>query len=388
MDQNGMVYTWSVVASDGLLMTAQNYSFTTKPELGNWWDPAWGYRRTVTVDHLRVVEDQTQFPVLVDFSDASLGSHAKTDGSDIAFVDSNNVKLAHEIESYDSASGHLIAWVKIPLLSSTQDTMIYMYYGNSMAANQQNPGAVWDSDYAMVQHLEEQSGTRYDSTGNANLNAFGGVSKSASGVIDGADSHNGVNGYEKNSDLSLYGRDEILIESWVYISSNPSVARFAKTDMYGRALPAPLYWYGFYLSVSNTSPITSFYLIARLYNSGTASIKSYSYEVVLVDQWVHVAWGISKTTQRTYFYVNGVLMRSDDISSDLASGFITALDDSLVKGFSVGSNIYGQEWMKMGSDELRISDTIRSSSWLLASYSNQKEPADFISVGQEETVPI
>ena len=41
-------------------------------------------------------------------------------------------QLSHEIEAYDDTTGGeiFVAWVKIPVLSATNPTDIYMYYGN------------------------------------------------------------------------------------------------------------------------------------------------------------------------------------------------------------------------------------------------------------------
>ena len=68
---------------------------------------------------------------------------------------SGTTKLSHEIEDYDSTNGDIVAWVKIPSLSSSSDTEIYMYYGCGTADNQQNASGVWDDDYVGVWHLTE-----------------------------------------------------------------------------------------------------------------------------------------------------------------------------------------------------------------------------------------
>ena len=59
------------------------------------------------------------------------------DGDDILFMDNIDLakQLKHEIEFYDNISGRLISWVKIPVLSDTTDTTIYMYYGNPDCEN-------------------------------------------------------------------------------------------------------------------------------------------------------------------------------------------------------------------------------------------------------------
>ena len=83
----------------------------------------------------------TNFPMLFSVpNDANLAALAQSSGNDILFTASDGVtKLNHEIESYNSATGKLIAWVQVPTLSPTADTVIYVYYGNASASNQQNP---------------------------------------------------------------------------------------------------------------------------------------------------------------------------------------------------------------------------------------------------------
>ena len=38
-------------------------------------------------------------------------------------------------------------------LSNSADTVVYAYYGNAVATNQQNPTGVWDSNYKGVWHF-------------------------------------------------------------------------------------------------------------------------------------------------------------------------------------------------------------------------------------------
>jgi hypothetical protein len=69
-------------------------------------------------------------------SDAELATYAQDDGDDIVFVDRYNVtQYKHEIEKFNSSTGELVAWVKVTSISSTEDTILYMYYGNSQASS-------------------------------------------------------------------------------------------------------------------------------------------------------------------------------------------------------------------------------------------------------------
>lgn len=121
----------------------------------NWCDAQWGYRKQIVVNHDKVAADLTDFPVLINLSsDADLASHARSDGNDILFTGADGIaKLSHEIEKFDKATGALLADVKIPHLSATNDTILYMYYGNSKAAANRDKENVWDSNFKMVQHL-------------------------------------------------------------------------------------------------------------------------------------------------------------------------------------------------------------------------------------------
>ncbi|HXA64503.1 MAG TPA: DUF2341 domain-containing protein, partial [Bryobacteraceae bacterium] len=152
-------------------------SLTLIPAAG-WYNYSWTNRKTITIDHTRVSGSSTltNFPVLVSVTDVNLktlangGSVGKADGTDILFTASDgSTKLSHQIETYSATTGQLMAWVRVPLLSPSTNTVLFVYYGNGSAADQQNRAGVWDSNYEGVWHLPNGttlSGT--DSTGNGN----------------------------------------------------------------------------------------------------------------------------------------------------------------------------------------------------------------------------
>ena len=115
-----------------------------------WYNSSWLYRKKITIDHTEVGSTGAphgNFPVLVNLSsDADLSANARADGYDILFTSSDGTtKLNHERESYTSGTGALIAWVQIPSLSASADTVLYMYYGNASATDQQNVNGTWNS---------------------------------------------------------------------------------------------------------------------------------------------------------------------------------------------------------------------------------------------------
>ncbi len=141
-----------------------------------WFDVSWKYRKKITIDHTKVSADLMDFPILIsridsDWKDTGNGGYVgQSDGGDFVFTSSDGTTtLNYEIEKYTNTSGELVAWVKLPAISSISDTDVYIYYGNSSVVDQQNITNVWDSNYAMVQHLKDTTTSSItDSTANAN----------------------------------------------------------------------------------------------------------------------------------------------------------------------------------------------------------------------------
>jgi biopolymer transport protein ExbB len=156
------------------------------PDLGGWYPGGWLYRKPLSIGASNVSSDLTNFPVLVSIpSDTDLAADAQPDFDDILFTASDGTtKLSHEIEKYNSTTGELVAWVKVPTISSTADTILYMYYGNAAAASQQDPTGVWSNGYAGVWHLHDDF---LDSTANNNDGTNSGSVDAAGKIGDGSD---------------------------------------------------------------------------------------------------------------------------------------------------------------------------------------------------------
>ncbi|MDD3191035.1 MAG: DUF2341 domain-containing protein, partial [Candidatus Pacebacteria bacterium] len=136
--------------------------------LDAWYDTAYSYRKEITIDHTKVSNtDQSNFPILVSLNDTSLktiandGKVQNSNGYDIIFSSQDgDTKLDHEIESYAPTTGTIVMWVKIPLLSASEDTVIYIYYGNpDISTSQEDIAGVWDdggtNNFKMVQHMNQ-----------------------------------------------------------------------------------------------------------------------------------------------------------------------------------------------------------------------------------------
>mgnify|MGYP001588501647 FL=1 len=129
---------------------------TTPVAEADWYSTggSWNYRKAITIDHTKISNVATStysnFPMLFSVTDADLkttanGGKVGTDtGIDILFTSSNGTtKLSHELERYASTTGETIAWVKIPTLHAAYDEVIYIYFGNASASDQQDTVNVW-----------------------------------------------------------------------------------------------------------------------------------------------------------------------------------------------------------------------------------------------------
>ena len=168
---------------------AEDMTFTPQ---SNWWDVLWQHRIGITINASQISTNLTNFPLCINITSTHVKNNAQTDGDDLAFIAADNsTQYAHEIESYNSTTGQLIAWVNITSLSSTTDTFLWLYYGYDDCSSQENSADTWGSDYMMVQHFDENSGNALDSTANGNDGTITGTTQGITGILGPACSFDG-----------------------------------------------------------------------------------------------------------------------------------------------------------------------------------------------------
>jgi hypothetical protein len=385
MNEYSTTYNWRVTADDGNgNVTTETYSFTTETEPGVWWDSGWLYRKAITIDHTQVDEDLVEFPVLIAFTDSEVAAHAQTDADDIAFTDYFGVPLSHEIEEYESSSGHLVAWVEVPFLSSSIDTTLYMYYGNSGAANQEDVTGTWDgSNHVMVQHLEEASGTHYDATGYHNdSNTVVVTEQNAAGSIDGADEFDGADDYVRmpNAASLQFGEGSFTAEAWIYPRSvtDTSGARIVNN----RGTGGGGSYRGYQLKIKNLSG--NWHFSDASIDDATGNYKVFDgTNTYAYNQWYQVVM-VYDADSELRFYVNGYLDGALTVGAygDITNSLPTAIGASLADQGVEGAN--DRQFFDGIIDEVRLSEVARSAGWIQTSYTNQQDPSAFYLLGGVE----
>ena len=137
----------------------------------SWYDSNYSYMKPIVINHSYVSETVLNHTLLINITDTNLRDRCRTDGNDIIFVDADNtIQLDHQIEGeFNSTTGHLKAWVRIPSINNVSDTIINMYYNYSSAVNTENPSGVWGVNASGIWLMDEGTGSwANDSSGNDN----------------------------------------------------------------------------------------------------------------------------------------------------------------------------------------------------------------------------
>lgn len=317
---------------------------------------AWSYKKPITIDHTKVSGTSTlvNFPVLFSVTDTDLkytsfgGKVGKTDGTDICFTSSDGVtKLDHEIEKYASTTGEIASWIRIPSLSTTTDTVLYMFFGNSAATDQSNKTGVWSANYKAVYHLSGTSSVNgLDSTSHVNNMNTTGSPTVQTGRIGGGVGVSSGNSLNKTIDTTIGTTN--TVSAWVYGSSfgnqNQSVNVAGGAELITADSPNSgkntIYGGGFVLG-SQLATSTWYYVVTTRNGTGTNTYKS---------------------------YLNGNL----DITTTRTSADSGAY-------LQIGTN--GIKPWDGRVDEVRVSTTTNSADWIKTEYNNQSATSTFYSVG-------
>lgn len=336
----------------------------------NWYNYSWPYRLKLTIEADKVDADLTDYPVYLNLANlpSSFHSHVnQTDARDIRITKGDGTtELPREVVFYNSSTDTGEVHFKYSgTLSGTTDTDVYIYYGNTGASDYATTATygrnnVWDSAYKGVWHLNESSGTHYDSTSNNNDSTAISVATqgTANAKIGGADDFNGTTSYiNLGTGSSLDFAGDATLQAWIYPEGwgeggyGSIVARGAGSSK----------GYEFYTRSTGTQ-------IAIWDASGAFG------NTVTLNTWALATFTVTGTSG--IFYLNGT---SSAESWDLASSgsnnaYIGSLDGST-------DTFDGQ------LDEVRLSSSVRASTWISTEYNNQNSPSTFFNFfGTEQAI--
>jgi FlaG/FlaF family flagellin (archaellin) len=365
----GVSYKFKVVSEDGA-----QASFTRKGSLVDatveGWLTGWSKRVMVTIDSGDIDEGLTDFPVMV-----HLGTSVGNDGGDVSFIfdelggDADRRKIAVttddretecyvEIEGWDDVGEEAYLWINVPSISSTEDTVLYLYYDQTQPDNMIHVGDVdsavaenvWDNNHAFVWHLGEPDNDIHDSAGSfdgtgVNLNNY------PNSVIDAGQEITGeANGVDSDNTLNI-GVGDFTFEIWV---------RLDTVDANWHNIIGP--------QSESTQYSDGWWAYQGEWQYWSIALWLSTEEAITQDAWYHLAATRSGTTVN--LYVNGDLKASGIDSTNFGN-----------KQIFIGSdNMYP---LNGKVDDPRISTSTRTAAWIKATYESGIDR--LLTYGTEET---
>ncbi|MEO1053939.1 MAG: DUF2341 domain-containing protein [Bacteroidota bacterium] len=341
--------------------------------------PAYGIgnyanRKRITIDADQVCGGSalTDFPMLFSFTSgdfrtvANGGSMQNVNGYDIAFTAADGAtQLDHQLENYDPSTGEVVAWVRIPSLSNTTDTEIFIYYGDPSVTADQSVSSTWDTDFAAIWHLDNslEDGTVNDQDGanNGSTDAEGFIGRGR--FFDGVDDHITVT-HVNGSSIDITG-NQVTLEAWVKAPANTRDSPFI---IKSAAVNQERYMLGIDGGTN---------LVNSRVTTDAGHFRDDS-SPVNVDDWTHVVFVYDGTIpgaaglDRKFVYVNGALFDQYDATGSI----LTTPADLLIGRRAIGDDRFFEGTL----DELRVSTTARSADWICTEFNNQSSPNTFYTV--------
>jgi len=336
---------------------------------------AFSYKRSITIDHTKVNNNtggsaQTDFPVMVKISDATFktvgngGNVQNSNGYDIAFYSDSagTTPLTWETDYYDGTNGIYWGWVKIPSLSATSDTVIYVFYGDaSISTFQSTASNVWTSSYRVVYHFPNGTSlSASDSTSNAYTGTITAATAGA-GQVDGG----------------------VVTSSSHYVTSPTITAPSGSVTMSAWFKTSSTGTYQMIISAINTAQYevrindtNKAEVVFNYPGPGSTVYTTITGSTTMTDgAWHYIAATYDGTNVR--LYVDGA-----QVGSTSASGYA---DPFTV--FRVGGRYNDNSFPFNGTiDEARIHTNAKSANWIVTEYANQNSPATFFTLGAETAV--
>jgi hypothetical protein len=370
---NTQEYKWFVNVTDGTNWKHKSFRFQTEPIMVfDPFDEGWSYRKKITINHTQVAGDLNNFPILIRTIDTDLRDKAQDDGDDILFMDGDGVatRLYHEIEYFDNSTGDITGWINVTNLESDQDTTFYIYYGNNGSSNQQTPELVWDSNYQAVYHLNNKVGEILDSTVNSNDGTeYGDINYNEVGMISDCITIDAAGDYVNLGNNLSHLNSDITLQAWIKPQDKTGEDKQDFCIVGAWNLKK-----GYMIHGYEDGNRKEFHMFI---NEKFAYTTYPSYNI-----WYYVVGTWNSSTGEILLYVNGEI--KDTETENMLSN---PNQNAYISLYTKSSWASKYRFFKGHHDEIRISSTVRSPSWISTEYNNQNSPSSFLYFGTEETGP-
>jgi hypothetical protein len=346
--------------------------------------------RAITIAAAKVPNtDQANFPVLILEtlsylkSVANGGSVQHASGYDIAFFSDLGLTSALKFERviWNASTGAVEFWVKVPTVSHTVDTVIYLAYGNaSIVTDQADPANVWTNSFGGVLHLGD--GVTLSAADATGLTADGSISGAvaAAGQIVGGGSFAAPPSADQLTTNIILEPDQATY-SWWYKSSQTVSGGLAPRIWCKGLNSVP----GTFMQIIDTVdglgaglPPVPCLIFYRMWLTQDA----YWYvDRPSVNVWhkIDVTYDRRSSANDPIMYVDGDPASVTEFQQPL--GTIVSDDTAPDGKFALGNRAAtGNRGAGSLIDEWQVASVTRSADWIKSSYNNQFDPSTFYSI--------
>lgn len=314
----------------------------------------------ISLNNLFESEALADFPLLVKLDSSHIDySLCSPGGSDLRFKDSNLQALSYEIESWD-ASGDSYVWVKVPSISSVND-YIWLYYNSANPQNRSDPKSVWSNHYVGVWH----GASTAESTGKLSSSSSGYATPTVEpGQIGSCLAFDGTSGQAVFSPAASPIADlgPLTVELWIKDEGSTAGQKLLSKG--------PLS-----LSIEASGALQ----FSVAYSGSALAKSSPSILDTGTGSWVDLCLTWDGATAISFF-AHGTNLDSSSVAAP-SGARVSDADADLI----IGNGSPASGGIKAEIDEVRISDIVRSSGWMMAQYRSQS--AATLSFGSAEDAP-
>ncbi|WP_190808395.1 DUF2341 domain-containing protein [Flagellimonas sp. S3867] len=347
--------------------------------------PGWNRKQAIDIQSSKVYGaiSHIDFPVLItldhlnsEIVDGGANS-ALNGGGDIRFSSDSagNNQLAIEVVEFITSSTasnrKCQIWVKIPSLSATTNTTIYIWYNKTgevqpAASSTYGSEAVWSANYVSIWHMEENPGATTPQIKDSGAASNHGTSV---GSMETNDSQQGQigNGVVFNGDNQLIN---VGNSSSLNLTSNFTISGWFN----------PTHFHDFYVMAKRSETVSNGYNILPQaeqdleYFDGNIQDTGLNYNI---NQWNYAVIKMNSNGNGIIAFLNNTF------SAEIT---VATLPDGLGQNLYLGGR--SSNTLEIGGelDELRVSNTYRSNGWISTEYNNQLNPSTFAFAGTPESV--
>jgi len=338
---------------------------------------AFSYYKTVTINHSQCgTVDSSNWPLRIAVTDADLktvgngGSVQSASGFDIRPYSNIGLTtaLTFELVNYVPTTGQLEMYVKIPTLSVSTDVVIYLAFGDATITTDGTSNTTWDTGFVGIYHFGKGSTLTLTDSSQKGFNGTNGSATVATGYVGGG--------------ANLTSSQYIDIPGLVnYFASKPSLTMSINVFPATTGNAQVMFTVGGLDYVVNASNAAPFYRLSLTVRDGVHSGLSQVVESpdngYVEGAWNRIVAVADAVTDFFSIWKNGVLQGS---ATAVFDGFDPGAANYARIGFSTSGTfpaIY---------DEVRISDVVRSPSWITADENNQKPSSTFLTFGTKVSV--